>query len=942
MVRRILVGAALVLAGVGAPQPHSAAIPSCASPVPATIADAVAAECGHSVEVMTPRAGWREVARPDGTRRVEIRSGHGTGASRWAYSNSGNATNETSVARVGRSPDSGATYRSYFEFPIAPVAGTRIISATFSINLAHSWSCADTPVTAWRTAGIASAPRTVWVANPFQAYLSTQYESANKDACPTPATPLMNFPATGDVQAAANAQWSTYTVGLSARDSSGNGETTQDRWKKFLPGTAKFVIEYNRAPVAPTAMTVDPAPSCTTTPTFLNSTAGVTLRARLSDPDGDNVSAQWRLSGVAPQHVPPASTPAAAGPVSTLVPAAAFTEGGTYTWSVRGHDGTDAGPWGPDCSFTVNNALPDPPVATSTELALDTATIPPSPPPTAIVGRPAVVTLAPAPGDTHVAGFLYNVGNGVAEPPQVWAPLTSGTTVDVPVPPLGTGHDLTVLTVRARDRTGQEGATATYRFRAAPAPEHPRTTGDVTGDGRGDLLQVRDVGGELTAWISPLTSDVNRAFPAARVFHGGSAFPTASSRWADGDADADGRTDLVVVRAPAAGRVDVSVLTSAGLALFAQPPVWDSGTADWDLTTLQVIMADVDGDARDDVLLARPDGVRVMRSTAGGLTAPEPWYTGAVVGRVRAGDLTGDGRADLVRSLDGDAWVHASTGTAFDPATRWWSGLPIPTPVPYLPVVVVGDVDGAGPDDLVLFSRAEIRALLSDGAALRSATWSTGSSDPVRTKLGATDVDGDALADLVAVVDSGYARTITRVIRSTGTGFQPLQTISDTSGQEWASVGFGTTGVLTDLTSDATPTASSSAPEEWGWAPRFALDGRRDSTTTGGWSSYSNLEIPHSEWFELSFPTPRAVNRVDFYARKDATPENGAHFPSRSVVDVWTGAGWEQVSEIQLAAGAVPTLITSSFPARTTTRIRWTGSGLILMQVAEIEAYLVQ
>jgi hypothetical protein len=220
----------------------------------------------------------------------------------------------------------------------------------------------------------------------------------------------------------------------------------------------------------------------------------------------------------------------------------------------------------------------------------------------------------------------------------------------------------------------------------------------------------------------------------------------------------------------------------------------------------------------------------------------------------------------------------------------------------------------------------------------------TGSSNPTVIKLGGTDVDGDGRADLVALQDSGYGRTQTRVIRSTGTAFEAPRTVADSGpgGLEWASVGFGVTGVLTDLTSDATPTASSSAPTDWGWSPWYALDGRRDSTTTGGWSSWSDLELPHFEWLELSFPAARAVNRVDFYARQDSTPESGQHFPPQSSVEVWNGTAWEQAARIGLVAGAVPTLVTASFPARTTTRIRWTGGPTTLMQVAEVEAYLVQ
>jgi hypothetical protein len=960
MMRRILVAVLLLVAlhvpvaepaGAKAAPAKPAAQPRCDVPVAAALAAATAAKCDRTVEVAQSRPGVREFVKPDGVRRLELAmtdttaatSGgfgtlgfHGVNASRWAYATNNNSSNsDLSTARVGRSPDSGVIYRSFFEFPIGAVAGTHIISATFSINLQHSWSCASTVVTAWRSNPIASTPRTPSGTWPFQAYLSTQAAHANKADCPTPDTPLMSFPATGDVQAVADAAWSAYTVGLSAHDSNAAGENTESRWKKFIPSTAKLVIEYNRPPAAPTDLTVDQAAVCGSEPFSLNTTNGVRLRANLSDPDGDGLRAQWRLSGVDPQYAPPDSAPAVGGPVSTLVPAAAFTEGRTYTWSVRGNDGKDAGPWSADCSFTVNNRIPEQPVVTSTELALGTSTIPPAPPSTAIRGRNAVVRLAPAAGDGDVVGYRYALGAGVAQPPSVWAPVAPGGAVEVPMPPVSTGLEPNILTVRAVDQAGQEGTTATYRFRAQESSANARTTGDVTGDGRGDVLQVRDVGGALTAWIAPLTMGLDRVFPAVRVFDGGNAYRTATSLWADGDVDGDRRTDLVVVRRPAGGRVEVSVLGSTGLSLLAQPPVWDSGAAGWDLATLQVAADDVDADGLDDVLLARPDGVQVMLGTPDGPAAPVPWMTGAVEGRVRTGDLTGDGRADLLRYAAGDVWVHASTGGGFDAATRWWDGSATD-----LAAVVTGDFDGTGADDLAVLSGTGVRALLSDGTAVRAAATQPLSSDAARSKLGGSDLDGDGMDDVVAMVDDGDARPVTRMFRSTGAAFEAPRAIGD-GGPEWAAVGFGVTGVTPNLTTGATATASTGTPESSGWAPRFAIDGRRDSTVTGGWSSASTDPLPHTEWLEVSFPSARTINRVDLYPRKDATSESGRYFPTSSV-QVWTGTAWESAASVPRSAGPATSRITTSFPARTTTKLRWSADAITKMQLAEIEAYLVE
>src|SRR5439155_15124712 len=140
-----------------------------------------------------------------------------------------------------------------------------IISANFSTVLYHSWSCGATPATLWRTAGIASTPKTGW-APPLQAYLDTQSAAANKDSCYTAATPTMTFGGNlaGDLQNAVNGSWATYTVALSAADWAGGGEGTGSRWKKFIVGSQKLSVNFNHAPAPPAQadMSIDPASPC--------------------------------------------------------------------------------------------------------------------------------------------------------------------------------------------------------------------------------------------------------------------------------------------------------------------------------------------------------------------------------------------------------------------------------------------------------------------------------------------------------------------------------------------------------------------------------------------------------------------------------------------------------------------------------------------------------
>ena len=90
---------------------------------------------------------------------------HGPTPSRWAYSNNANESNDTSTLQMGRNPTSGAIYRPLFEFPVGVLVGSRILSATFRIQLYHSWSCGATPVVLWRANGIASIPQNPWASS---------------------------------------------------------------------------------------------------------------------------------------------------------------------------------------------------------------------------------------------------------------------------------------------------------------------------------------------------------------------------------------------------------------------------------------------------------------------------------------------------------------------------------------------------------------------------------------------------------------------------------------------------------------------------------------------------------------------------------------------------------------------------------------------------------
>lgn len=163
-------------------------------------------------------------------------------------------------------------------------------------------------------------------------------------------------------------------------------------------------------------------------------------------------------------------------------------------------------------------------------------------------------------------------------------------------------------------------------------------------------------------------------------------------------------------------------------------------------------LGDVDGDGSGDLAVGAPrtaDGAGAVYGISGATGAPL-WVVegapGSLTGEALAwaGDIGGDGRADLAAAARGRVSLHDAR-----------SGLRIATfaapdeeRVPW--VAAVGDVDGDGREDLA-FGGREFRVVGgSDGLVLLEGTC----CDDVRTPVApAGDVDGDGRGDLLATFD---------------------------------------------------------------------------------------------------------------------------------------------------------------------------------------------
>ncbi|MFA6299166.1 MAG: VCBS repeat-containing protein, partial [Nocardioides sp.] len=291
---------------------------------------------------------------------------------------------------------------------------------------------------------------------------------------------------------------------------------------------------------------------------------------------------------------------------------------------------------------------------------------------------------------------------------------------------------------------------------------------DIDGDGLGDFVTVAfDSGG----WL--LRSD-------GTSFKAPTPLPQATYPSVVGDVDGDGRLDVVtpVGYAPS---LSVTVHLATGdspSSLMQIPPVADLLTDDIPF------VGDLDGDGRADVGIASTGSGRLVitaaRSRADGtLARSKRWFEGdaptdlSTYHQLLLGDLTGDGRADLVQVTEKSLRsprlrLLASTGTSFEQQGE-------PQRVSGDARFVswrAGDFDADGDDDLSMTDYGPKVTLVSwTEGRFTSDLWLNEQRDdffPRHTSV--ADVDGDGDDDLVVSL-SGKGL---RVLDSTTNSFRVL------------------------------------------------------------------------------------------------------------------------------------------------------------------------
>ncbi|MFF7987208.1 DNRLRE domain-containing protein [Streptomyces sp. NPDC007901] len=377
--------------------------------------------------------------------------------------------------------DSGSdTARSYLKFDVSKFTGKHITSATMSLYSYYSSSCSSTASTqAKRVTSTLNTTTLTWGAQPSTTTTNMATNTGHwgySSSCPAT---WSNWTLTGMVQDWADGATNN---GIQLRSSD---ETDSTNWRRFrstnyiTSGYApKLVVNYNSYPTTPTSAAVSPSSVNAYNGKRYVTSYTPTLSAKVSDPDGSTVKAQFEITndpaytGETTYSYTATSASVSSGSTATLtIPSASQLAASHLRMRVRGYDGTDYGAWSSYLYFVPNVAKPAAPT-----ISCDAY---PSGAWTDKSSSGATCTLDTSSSDGQ--GYEWGLDNS-AVPNKVFdtADGNGGDPLTVHIAPANGWHTFSAKTIDSGGNLST--STTSYSFGVGKASLNSPTTGDTTDD----------------------------------------------------------------------------------------------------------------------------------------------------------------------------------------------------------------------------------------------------------------------------------------------------------------------------------------------------------------------------------------------------------------------------------------------------------------------------
>ncbi|WP_334615051.1 LamG-like jellyroll fold domain-containing protein [Micromonospora sp. CPCC 205556] len=385
--------------------------------------------------------------------------------------------------QVGNSGSQRSNTLINFPVPHGTLAGAEIYDAIFKITNTKSWSCTDKTVNVYAPGTTLSSGNATWnywesqSKGPLAASKSFAHGYSGCDAAG------VSFDISSQIRTDVTNKKPTRTLWMVAANEASDTQS----WKEFLETSPTLTIRYNHKPNTPTGMTTSPTTSCAAaTPTIVGDTA-VSLYAPVSDLNGGTLGVSfkvWKDSDATQTAIVPTDpnllTYSSGTTAVRIVPRDVLTSKSLdsagkpvptrFAWKVQATDFRTASNWSVTCKFTFDATRAGPPKIS-----------PPTGAPT--IGQPATFTIAPPPTGTTPTGYAYQLN---AAPPVAVTADSSGN-ASITVTPTRFTNTIAVTSVTAAGKNF--GETDSLPFNSNPPPT-PAPDGDLTGDGRADLLTV--------------------------------------------------------------------------------------------------------------------------------------------------------------------------------------------------------------------------------------------------------------------------------------------------------------------------------------------------------------------------------------------------------------------------------------------------------------------